>query len=126
MQNVESFKDESVYIRRRVLKGSVAWQQRAWGVLFVNLATMAWATNAVLGRWLRDDIGPLALTALRFSVATAFFGVLLRNRPSRERRYGKDKWWLLGMGLAGVVGFSPLLYLGLRYSTAVNCSLMSR
>jgi drug/metabolite transporter (DMT)-like permease len=28
------------------------------------------------------------------------------------------------MGLAGVVGFSPLLYLGLRYSTAVNCSLI--
>ena len=106
------------------MKGSVSWQQRAWGVMFVNLATMAWATNAVLGRWLRDDIGPLALTALRFSVATAFFGILLRNRPSRERRYGKDKWWLLGMGLAGVVGFSPLLYLGLRYSTAVNCSLI--
>jgi drug/metabolite transporter (DMT)-like permease len=28
------------------------------------------------------------------------------------------------MGLAGVVSFSPLLYLGLRYSTAVNCSLI--
>jgi drug/metabolite transporter (DMT)-like permease len=92
--------------------------------MFVNLATMAWATNAVLGRWLRDDIGPLTLTALRFSVASAFFGILLRNRPPQERRYGKDKWWILGMGLAGVVGFSPLLYLGLRYSTAVNCSLI--
>jgi drug/metabolite transporter (DMT)-like permease len=92
--------------------------------MFVNLATMAWATNAVLGRWLRDDIGPLTLTALRFSVASAFFGILLRNRPPQERRYGKDKWWILGMGLGGVVGFSPLLYLGLRYSTAVNCSLI--
>jgi drug/metabolite transporter (DMT)-like permease len=28
------------------------------------------------------------------------------------------------MGLAGVVGFSPLLYLGLRYSTAVNGALI--
>lgn len=102
----------------------VTWRKRIWGVMFVNLATMAWATNAVLGRWLRDDIGPLTLTALRFSVASAFFGILLRNRPPQERRYGKDKWWILGMGLAGVVGFSPLLYLGLRYSTAVNCSLI--
>ena len=82
------------------------------------------ATNAVLGRWLRDDIGPLMLTALRFTVASAFFGMLLRTRPPAERRYGKDRWWILGMGLAGVVGFSPLLYLGLRYSTAVNCSLI--
>ncbi len=102
----------------------VTWRKRVWGVMFVNLATMAWATNAVLGRWLRGDIGPLTLTALRFTVATAFFGILLRSRPPRERRYGKDRWWILGMGLAGVVGFSPLLYLGLRYSTAVNCSLI--
>jgi drug/metabolite transporter (DMT)-like permease len=100
------------------------WQAKVLGVALVNLATLAWATNAVLGRWLRGDIGPLTLTTLRFTVATAFFGFLLRGRPLRERRYGKDKWWILAMGLAGVVGFSPLLYLGLRYSTAVNCSLI--
>jgi drug/metabolite transporter (DMT)-like permease len=50
--------------------------------------------------------------------------MLLRGRPPEERRYGKDKWWILAMGLVGVAGFSPLLYLGLRYSTAVNCSLI--
>ena len=102
----------------------INWRKKTLGVLFVNLATMCWATNAVLGRWLRDDIGPLTLTALRFTVATAFFGILLRGRPSQERRYGKDKWWIIAMGLAGVVGFSPLLYLGLRYSTAVNGALI--
>jgi drug/metabolite transporter (DMT)-like permease len=85
---------------------------------------MAWATNAVLGRWLRTDIGPLTLTALRFTVATAVFTLLLQTRPQEERRYGNDKWWLLAMGVAGVVAFSPLLYLGLRYSTAVNSSLI--
>ena len=89
------------------------------------MATMAWATNAVMGRWLRADVGPLTLTTLRFTVATAFFGLLLRRQPMEERRYGKDKWWILLMGLVGVVGFSPLLYLGLRYSTAVNASLIN-
>jgi drug/metabolite transporter (DMT)-like permease len=99
-------------------------KEKAWGIFLVNLATISWATNAVLGRWLRADIGPLTLTALRFTAATAFFGLLLRTRPVEERRYGKDRWWLLAMGLAGVVCFSPLLYLGLRYSTAVNGSLI--
>lgn len=103
---------------------SGAWKTRAWGVILVNLATVAWATNAVLGRWLRNDIGPLTLTALRFTVATAVFTLLLQARPQEERRYGKDKWWIFAMGVAGVVAFSPLLYLGLRYSTAVNSSLI--
>jgi drug/metabolite transporter (DMT)-like permease len=103
---------------------SIPWRSRILGVVLVNLATLAWATNAVLGRWLRADVGPLTLTALRFTVATAFFGIMLQRRAPYERRYGKDRWWLLAMGLAGVVGFSPLLYLGLRYSTAVNCSLI--
>jgi drug/metabolite transporter (DMT)-like permease len=106
------------------MRDSRSWRFKAQGVILVNLATMAWATNAVLGRWLRADVGPLTLTALRFTVATIFFRLLLQERPPEERRYGKDRWWILAMGLAGVVGFSPLLYLGLRYSTAVNCSLI--
>ena len=106
------------------MNGSLPVRTRILGIALVNLATMAWASNAVLGRWLRGDIGPLTLTALRFTVATAFFGLLLRTQPPEERRYGKDRWWILVMGLAGVVGFSPLLYLGLRYSTAVNSSLI--
>ncbi len=97
---------------------------RITGILLVNMATMAWASNAALGRWLRADIGPLTLTALRFSVATAFLSLMLRKLPPEERRYGKDRWWLLAMGLCGVACFSPLLYLGLRYSTAVNSSLI--
>ena len=106
------------------MSDSDGWRSRFWGVVLVNLATISWATNAVLGRWLRADIGPVTLTTLRFTAATVFFGLLLRGRPAEERRFGKDKWWILAMGLAGVVGFSPLLYLGLRHSTAVNCSLI--
>ncbi len=100
------------------------WRARGLGILLVNLATLAWASNAALGRWLRADIGPLTLTALRFSVATLFLSLMLRRQPQPERRYGRDRWLLLAMGLCGVVGFSPLLYLGLRYSTAVNSSLI--
>lgn len=100
------------------------YEAKFWGVLLVNLATLAWATNAILGRWLRADIGPLTLTSFRFTVAGIFFSILLARRPPEERRLGKDTWWILAMALSGIAGFSPLLYLGLHYSTAVNSSLI--
>ena len=106
------------------MSDSGSFETKFWGVLLVNLATLAWATNAILGRWLRADIGPLTLASCRFTVAAIFFSILLARRPPEERRFGKDKWWILAMALSGIAGFSPLLYLGLHYSTAVNSSLI--
>ncbi|MBI4797685.1 MAG: DMT family transporter [Desulfarculus sp.] len=106
------------------MRAGEGWRAKAWGVLLVNLATLGWGTNAVLGRYLRDDIGPLTLSALRFSCAAIFFMVLLSRHAPEERRPGADRWWLLAMGFCGMLIFSPLLYLGLHHSTAVNSSLI--
>ena len=95
------------------------------GVLLANVATLTWATNMTLGRWLRDDIGPLTLAASRFCIASLLFAVLLRKRPAEERRLGADRWQLLAMGLTGVVLFAPTLYLGLRFTTTVNATLIN-
>jgi drug/metabolite transporter (DMT)-like permease len=94
------------------------------GVLLVNVATLSWATNIILGRWLRNDIGPLTLAAFRFSIGSALYLVLLSRRPPAERRLGGDGWRLLGMGITGVVLFSPGLYLALRFTTSVNATLI--
>ncbi len=95
------------------------------GLLLVNLATFTWATNMTLGRWLRASIGPVTLSALRFLIAVLCFGWLLRSRPSEERRPGADVPLLLGMALAGVALFAPTLYWGLRFTTAVNATLIN-
>jgi drug/metabolite transporter (DMT)-like permease len=95
------------------------------GIALVNLATLAWATNITLGRFLRDDIGPLTLAAARFALAAPIFAALLWRRSAAERRLGQDRWLLLGMALTGVVAFAPTLYLGLRYTTAVNATLIN-
>ena len=102
-----------------------ARRRRMGGIGLVNLATLTWATNMVLGRWLRDDIGPLTLAAARFLIASLCFAVLLRRQPPEERRLGRDRWLLLGMALSGVVVFAPTLYLGLRFTTAVNATLIN-
>jgi drug/metabolite transporter (DMT)-like permease len=78
-----------------------------------------------LGRWLRDDVGPLTLAAARFLIASSILTLLLSRVPPDERRVGRDRWLLAGMALTGVVVFTPTLYLGLRYTTAVNATLIN-
>lgn len=79
----------------------------------------------VVGRMLKDLIGPVTLAASRFIVASVIFVLLLRHQPAPERKIGADWRLLLGMALTGVVLFSPSLYLGLRYTSAVNGTLIN-
>jgi drug/metabolite transporter (DMT)-like permease len=106
---------------------SRGWPQseRLLGIGLVNLATLTWATNIILGRWMRDAVGPLTLSAARFSIASLVFLVLLQRRPAEERRLGPDRRTLTGMALAGVVAFAPTLYLGLRFTTAASATLIN-
>jgi drug/metabolite transporter (DMT)-like permease len=94
------------------------------GIALVNLACFCWATNIVLGRSLRFEVGPLTLAALRSVVASALFAALLQREAPEERRLGSDWPLLLAMGIAGVALFAPLQYLGLRYTTAANAALL--
>ena len=98
--------------------------ERLMGIACVNLATFVWATNIVLGRFLKDSIGPITLSAARYIVASMIFAALLRQRPPEERRIGQDRWLLVAMAITGIVLFAPILYLGLRYTTAINSTLL--
>ncbi len=95
------------------------------GIALVNVATGAWATNIIIGRYLRGQIGPLTLTASRYVVASIVFALLLRGQPATERKPGNDLKMLVAMALTGVVAFAPLLYFGLTFTTAVNGTLMN-
>jgi drug/metabolite transporter (DMT)-like permease len=98
---------------------------RLAGVVLVNVATLTWATNMVLGRWLRDYAGPLTLAAARYTIACLLFALLLSRQPPAERKLGQDRRLLLAMGIVGVVLFAPTLYLGLRFTTAVSATLIN-
>jgi drug/metabolite transporter (DMT)-like permease len=100
-------------------------RDRLLGILFVNMATFSWSTNIVLGRSLRNEIGPITLSALRFLLGAAILAALLQRGEPESRRLGSDRWLLLLMGITGVALFAPTHYLGLRYTTALNTTLIS-
>ena len=95
------------------------------GIIYVNIATLAWASNMMAGRMLKDSIGPVTLAASRFIVAAIIFYILLGYQSEENRRIGKDFKVLAGMALTGIVLFSPMLYLGLHYTTALNGTLIN-
>jgi len=110
----------------RVFLGQRAARQRLWPYVLVNLATLLWAGNVVLGRALHQQIGPWSLACVRALVASCLFALLLWRRgdpvPVPTRR---DGLLLLGMALSGVVLFQGLLYAGLHHTTAVNAGVIN-
>ena len=106
----------------RSAKGCVPSSMR--GFLWVNLATLLWSGNIVLGRSLREAIGPWTLAAVRASVAAVPFVLLLHFTP--RARLGRREWGLAAsMAATGVVGFQVLQYAGLHHTTALNAGLMN-
>ena len=95
------------------------------GIAFVNLATLAWASNMVFGRVLKDAVGPVTISSFRFLVAFVIFSILLRRQSVKDRTLGNDRWLLAAMAIAGVVIFSPLLYLGLHFTTVANGTIIN-
>ncbi len=93
--------------------------------LLVNLATLLWAGNITLGRLLAGQVGPLALTAARVTIAGLLFALFVRRLSPAERRPDADWPLLVGMALTGVFGFPVLLYFALRFTTASNAALIN-
>lgn len=96
-----------------------------WPYLLVNLAALIWATNFILGRAVRDDIGAVTLNTIRFTVAGALFAVLWWRQQPRLRLTGREWLLLVGMAVTGVLGFNSLLYTGLKLTTALNAALIN-
>ena len=89
-----------------------------------TLAFLEWL-GVDVPRWMRNDLGPASLAAGRYVVSSALLALLLTRRPPEARRLAPHPWLLAGMALTGVALFAPSLYLGLRYTTTVNATLIN-
>lgn len=89
--------------------------------LIVIMAPLIWGTNMVLGRYLADKVPPFTLTTARFTVAAPFLVGLVFLYSRRPWRVDRTQFRILAvMSAFGVFAFTPLLYFGLHFTTAIN------
>lgn len=94
-------------------------------VVIPALPPLFWAGNFVLGRAVRADIAPLALSFWRWVLALAIllpfaWPALRRDWPIIRQHSGI----LALLGVLGVANYNSLVYIGLQQTSATNAVLM--
>jgi drug/metabolite transporter (DMT)-like permease len=89
--------------------------------LLLNLCSLFWSLNWVVGKALVGTVSPLVLTFIRWSVAVAammpFAWPQIRSHWPVVRRHWKTIAWL---GFWGTGLHNAFAYVGLQYTTATN------
>lgn len=92
--------------------------------LLIAFAPLFWAGNFVVGRALRGEIQPVALSFWRWAIALLillpFSVVELRRDWPTIRANGP---WIAVLGATGVAAFQTCVYLALTTTTAINALL---
>jgi drug/metabolite transporter (DMT)-like permease len=101
-------------------------RQQARAFALLGLVMLLWAGNSIVGRAVRDDVGPFTLAFVRWAGASLVvlpFAIrpVLRDWPVIRRGWKA----ILLLGLLGVAAFNALLYSGLKYTTATNALLLN-
>jgi drug/metabolite transporter (DMT)-like permease len=101
-------------------------RQRKLSYLLLLISTASWGGNWVAARAITLDVPPFALSFWRWAIASLlllpFAAAQLREDAPLVRRHFPA---LVAFGVIGVAGFTMLGYWGLRYTTAVNATLLN-
>ena len=93
-------------------------------IVLLSIAPLMWASNAVIGRLLRDMVPPMTLNFMRWLLAF----IVLLPLAYRVLRPGSLMWphWrrFALLGLVSVGAYNSLQYLALHTSTPMNVTLV--
>ena len=93
-------------------------------ILALTLAAFFWAGSFVVGRALRDDIDPVALTFFRWLISLLVFAPFVWREIASHARIALREWRLIvGLGATGIALFHPLVYVALQHTSATNALL---
>jgi drug/metabolite transporter (DMT)-like permease len=90
------------------------------------LPPLFWASNMVVGRAMRNEIPPVAMTFWRWAIAGALLTPFVIRELIAHRAEILRAWKLFFvLGLINVAVFNALCYAGVRYTTATNAVLLN-
>jgi drug/metabolite transporter (DMT)-like permease len=93
--------------------------------LALVLATFLWSGSFVVARALRDDIDPLTLTFLRWSISLVVLLPFMWRELAANAPALIGAWRLiLGLSATGIALFHPLIFLALQHTSATNALLV--
>src|SRR5881628_650744 len=101
-------------------------QRRVLPTLLLLIATASWGGNWVAARAITLEVSPFALVFWRWALAAAlifpFAAAQLREDAQLVRSHLPA---LAAFGVIGTAGFTMFGYWGVRYTTAVNATLLN-
>ncbi len=99
---------------------------RASPYLLLTLANLFWAGNWIIGRGMRAEVPPIALSFWRWVIALAFLLPLAWPYLKRDRAVLLAGWrWLAILGILGTSLYNALTYVGLQLTEAINGLLLN-
>jgi drug/metabolite transporter (DMT)-like permease len=94
--------------------------------VLLTLAPLFWALNMVLGRAMRSDIPPVAMSFWRWLLAGLILLPLVWRELVKQRQVLRREWKVLAaLGTLSVTLFNTLCYVGLQWTTATNGTLFN-
>lgn len=95
----------------------------AYIVMF--LTPLFFSSNLIFGRFISAEVAPFTLAFVRWaSVALILSPFIMRERPAVGEVLRRAPWHLLVLGFLGMWVCGAIVYLGLRYTTATNATLI--
>jgi drug/metabolite transporter (DMT)-like permease len=93
--------------------------------LLLALVMLLWAGNSIVGRAVRNDVGPFTLSFVRWAGASLLLAPFAMGSLRRDWAALRRHWAIVVvLGLTGVAAFNAIMYTGLHYTTATNGLLL--
>ncbi len=93
--------------------------------LILSVVTLVGSGAAITGDLLADKLPPVTLSAFRFLLASFFLYAILIIRKEQVFLDLRDLPCFIILALTGIVFYNILLFYGLRFTDAVNCSIIT-